>query len=192
MDRSILTVRLGVALVLVVLSQAQAAAQDISEKIKLCATCHGETGLPPAPNVPIIWGQEFYYLYVQLKDFKAGSRASEIMQPIVADMGKEEMQALATYFSEQPWPRIGFAASADDDARGATATSAGLCSQCHLGGYNGDSRNPRLAGQQPAYLERTMLDFKNRARMNSPDKSSLLATYDDADILAMARYLAGF
>jgi cytochrome c553 len=170
----------------------QALAQDLGETIEFCAACHGEAGLPIEPDIPIIWGQEFYYLYVQLKDYKAGRRENEIMQEIVSDLEKEQMQALAQHFSEKPWPRIGFRAEDTDRAKGASATSAGLCTQCHLGGYDGDSRNPRLAGQQPAYLERTMLEFKNKVRMNSPAKSSLLGAYEDADITAMARYLAGF
>jgi cytochrome c553 len=49
-----------------------------------------------------------------------------------------------------------------------------------------------MAGQQAAYLERTMLEFKNKIRMNAQAKVSLLATYDDADIEALARYLAGY
>ena len=64
----------------------------------------GDAGLPVDSDIPIIWGQEFYYLYVQLKDYKAGRRANEIMQGIVADLDKKQMQALAQYFSEQPWP----------------------------------------------------------------------------------------
>ena len=35
------------------------------------------------PSNPILAGQEFYYLYVQLKDFKSGLRKSAIMGPIV-------------------------------------------------------------------------------------------------------------
>jgi cytochrome c553 len=50
---------------------------------------------------------------------------------------------------------------------------------------------PRLAGQQLGYLERTMLEFKNKIRRNSPAKGSLFATFDDVDIEALARYLAG-
>ena len=67
-----------------------------------------------------------------------------------------------------------------------------MCVQCHLGGYEGNSRVPRLAGQHTAYLERTMLEFKNRIRMNAQAKGSLFATYDDVDIEALARYLAGY
>ena len=41
-----------------------------------------------------------------------------------------------------------------------------------------------------SYLEKTMLDFKHRRRMNAPDKASLLETFTEEDIAAMARYLA--
>jgi hypothetical protein len=37
-----------------------------------------------------------------------------------------------------------------------------------------------------------MLDFKTKARANSPAKSSLMESYDEADIDAMAEFLAGF
>jgi cytochrome c553 len=49
---------------------------------------------------------------------------------------------------------------------------------------------PRLAGQYPEYLARTMLDFKARARNNSPDKATLLALYSEEEISALADYLA--
>ena len=49
-----------------------------------------------------------------------------------------------------------------------------------------------LAGQQVDYLERTMLEFKNKVRLNSPAKGTLLAAYEDDDIAAMAKYLGGF
>ena len=176
------------ALCLGVAAQAQ---EDVSELVGVCVTCHGEDGRPIEPDYPIIWGQEFYYLYVQLKDYQAGRRANEIMQPMVADLTKEQMQALAQYFSEQSWPTIGYRAGGADIASGKTAVGAGQCTQCHLGDFTGSSRVPRLAGQNPAYLERTMLDLKNRIRLNAPDKSALFRAYEDNDIVAMAHYLGG-
>ncbi|PCH82481.1 MAG: hypothetical protein COC02_05590 [Rhodospirillaceae bacterium] len=74
-------------------------------------------------------------------------------------------------------------------AKGEKAASAGQCVQCHLGGYEGNSRIPRLAGQHPKYLKKTMIDFKNKVRTNSPAKSSLMVSYDDADIEAMSDFL---
>lgn len=167
------------------------AAQDIEERVALCATCHGEDGRPSEADIPIIWGQEFYYLYVQLKDYKSGLRANDIMAPIAAEFSKDEMKALAQYFSEKEWPRIGYQASDADIAAAESAASSGMCTQCHLGNYHGDSRIPRLAGQQPGYLEKTMFDFKNDIRLNSPSKGTLLGDYEDSDIKALVHYLAG-
>jgi cytochrome c553 len=179
-------------LILLLLTSMPVRAVDLNEMIEVCTGCHGENGLPSQPDIPIIWGQEFYYLYTQLKDYKAGRRDSEFMTDIVRDLTKEEMQALAQHFSEKNWPSNGFRANDSDIATAERAANAGMCVQCHLGGYEGSSRVPRLAGQQPAYLERTMLEFKDKIRMNAQAKGSLMATYDESDIGALARYLAGF
>ncbi len=179
------------SLVLLLLAPWPAEAAELDDTVALCTSCHGEKGMPVEPDMPILWGQEFYYIYVQLKDYKAARRYSEIMNDVVADLSRAEMKAISQYFSERPWPSTGFQSTGDDVAKGETAANAGLCYQCHIGNYVGASGVPRLAGQQFGYLERTMLEFKNKIRMNSPAKNSLLATFDDEDIEALARYLAG-
>ena len=161
----------------------------IRETLETCATCHGEKGLPKEDNFPILAGQEFYYIYVQLKDIKKGMRKSEVMEPFVEELDKNTLMALAKYFSEQKWPRIQFKGNPDIVSKGEIAASAGQCVACHLGSYTGNSRVPRLAGQQPKYLEKTMLDFKNKIRKNSPAKGSLMASFTDKDIAALAEYL---
>jgi cytochrome c553 len=173
------------------MSPSDASADGIPPKAELCTECHGAAGLPARADIPIIWGQEFYYLYVQLKDYKAGRRQNAEMDDIVKSFSKQELRDLAQYFAGRPWPSTGFATESADVARGESATAAGVCVQCHLGGYEGNSRVPRLAGQQVGYLERTMLEFKGKTRMNSPAKASLLKSFEDDDITAMARYLAG-
>jgi cytochrome c553 len=165
--------------------------EPVLDQIKLCVTCHGENGATLQPIFPILSGQHFYYLYVQLKDFKSGLRKNEIMGPIASQLEKSQMKLLAKYFSEQNWPYIGYRTSSAAEIQGETATGAGQCVQCHLGGYEGDSRIPRLAGQHSEYLLKTMTDFKHRKRMNSAAKSSLFVSYSEDDIKAMSEYLAG-
>ena len=123
--------------------------EAIRETLETCATCHGEKGLPQEDNIPILAGQEFYYIYVQLKDIKKGMRKSEVMEPFVEELDKPQLMALAKYFSEQKWPRIQFKGNPDIVSKGEMAASAGQCVACHLGSYTGNSRVPRLAGQQP-------------------------------------------
>lgn len=185
---SVLTsVALGVAL-----AGGSAIAQDtfnVEEAAAVCAACHGEDGHPIKPDTPILWGQQFYYLYVQFKDFKSGLRANEIMQPIVADFTKDQLKALATYFAEKPWPKIATEKNAAKADRGQAQTGAGECAQCH-NTYMGDSRLPRVAGQQEAYLLRTMLEYKNKIRQNDPTMGSLMRSYEDVGIEDLAHYLA--
>ncbi len=70
-----------------------------------------------------------------------------------------------------------------------SAISGGQCSACH-GKWEGDSRIPRLAGQNQAYLQKTMLDFKHEVRMNAPDKISTMQQLSDESIAALSRFLA--
>jgi cytochrome c553 len=170
-----------------VVPEAYAAVQ---EQLSVCFDCHDASGYTPDPAYPNLSGQEMYYLYVQLKDFKAGRRASEIMGPVVSELERDQMKMIAQYFSEQPWPNIGFRGEDTKITTGERATAAGQCVQCHLGSYMGNSRVPRLAGQYPGYLLRTMADFKTKSRANSPAKSSLMESYSDADLAAMAEFLA--
>jgi cytochrome c553 len=168
---------------------AQAQDFDPAAEAETCAACHGDDGVPVLPEAPIIWGQQFYYIYVQLRDYAAGRRANETMEAIASDYDKEQMQALATYFAEKEWPNLPTESADDVAAQAQRAMSAGECSQCH-GGFMGDSRIPRVAGQSQTYLDQTLLDFKNRVRMNAPDKAFLMESYPEDDLHALAKYLA--
>lgn len=161
----------------------------LRDTIKICAGCHGERGASTDDAFPILAGQELYYLYVQLKDYKSGLRKNEVMAPIVAKLKKNELLALAKYFSEQKWPRIEFKGDPERIKIGERAANAGQCVACHLGSYTGNSRVPRLAGQHPNYLAKTMLDMKTKARNNAAAISSLLASFSDDEISHMAEFM---
>lgn len=188
----VLFVSLTIALLV---GSARAGAQQIASgsevKLLTCFSCHGENGAAPKPMTPILAGQEFYYLYVQLRDFAAGRRQHEVMSPIAQALTKEEMQAMAKFLSEQTWPRNDYKSDPALAKAGRMALSAGECAVCHLGEYKGNSRVPRTAGQNVGYLEKTMRDFKTKTRNNAPSMGSLMKSYSDEDIAAMAEYLAG-
>src|SRR5680860_1279919 len=81
----------------------------IAELVGGCVACHGENGVPVVEDAPIIFGQEYYYMYVQMKDIQSGRRASEIMQPVLQDLDTDTLKALAKYFSERKWPDLQYA-----------------------------------------------------------------------------------
>ena len=174
------------------LSAAPALAQEIAETVVACAGCHGEDGKPIDKTIPIIWGQQEGYIYIQLRDFKRGDRKSETMQPIVSSFEKNDMLAIAKYFAEKPWPNLGQPPSPKDVAQRALSAEHSVgCTSCHLEQYQGDGTVPRLAGQSKEYLAKTIDDFRTRARGNNPGMTDLMrATSPDA-LTALAEFFAG-
>lgn len=179
-------------LLAVLLSPAAASAQDAVQKAQVCTACHGANGVPIDNNTPAIWGQQAGYLYLQLRDFKNGVRKNETMEPIAQTLARDDMMALAEYFSGKPWPNLGQPpAPADVVQKAARANISIGCTGCHQSQYQGDSTQPRLAGQRREYLARTMLDFRDGKRGNNPGMSDLMKAASPDDLAAMAQYLAG-
>ncbi len=164
----------------------------VRDKLQTCFVCHGENGVSTQPIFPILAGQEFYYLYVQLKDFKSGLRENPIMGPLVANINKEDLRLMAEFFGEQEWQGADFTTAPEQIVAGKKVVDAGQCVACHLGAFNGNSRIPRLAGQHLEYSLKTMLDFKNKVRNNAQPMNALFGTFSDEEIKAVAEYLAGF
>lgn len=172
--------------------RAQTLDEKIQQKVQVCSGCHGEAGKPVDKTIPNIWGQQAGYLYIQLRDFKRGDRKSEIMQPIASAFEKDDMMAIAEYFSQKPWPDLGQPRAPKDVAQRARAADGSVgCTGCHLDHFQGDSTVPRLAGQSRDYLAKAMADFRSRARGNNPGMSDLMIATSTEDLAALAEYLAG-
>jgi cytochrome c553 len=185
--------QLVLAMTLLVAVTAAASAAPVEETAKTCAACHGAAGVPIDAKIPVIWGQQAGYIYLDLRDFQRGTRKNALMSPIAAGLSKQDMMALAEYFAKKPWPKLGQKRASDAAIHLAEVDAgSGQCPQCHLGGYLGGGTTPRLAGQSRDYLVKTMQDFRSGARANNPWMTDLLKTYKDPDIQALADYLAGF
>jgi cytochrome c553 len=182
----------GLLIVALMLAAPHSHAETIEDKAAVCASCHGEDGIPPDKTFPVIWGQHQGYLYLQLRDFKRGTRKSDAMAPFVEQMERDDMMALAEYFSKKPWPdlrQLPAPANAVTQAQRAN-TSVG-CTGCHQAQYQGEGTQPRLAGQFKEYLIKSMLDFRTRERANNPGMSDLMLATAPDDLTAMGAYLAG-
>jgi cytochrome c553 len=179
-------------MILGALSTAPAIAQSIAEKAEVCARCHGQAGKPTDKTIPVIWGQKAGYIYIQLRDFKRGDRKNEIMQPIASSFDKDDMLAIAEYFSQKAWPDLGQPRSPKDVAERALSAEHSVgCTGCHLDRFQGDGTVPRLAGQSREYLSKTIADFRSRARGNNPGMSDLMIATRPDDLAALSEYLAG-
>lgn len=184
---------LGTLVVAANLPAVTQARADSGETLALvCVACHGEAGVPIDPAIPVIWGQNEGYLYLQLRDMKRGSRKVDAMAPIVDRLERSEMLALAAYFAAKPWPNLMQPGASDADTRRALQANTSIgCTGCHLAGYLAAGTVPRLAGQQRAYLAKTMADFRDGARANNPGMTDLMKVAAPEDLAALASFLSG-
>jgi cytochrome c553 len=192
MPRSRLATRILVLTGAMLIGGQVLAADAAPEKAALCATCHGEQGIPINKQTPVIWGQNEGYLYLQLRDFKSGTRKNALMNPIAAQLEKDDQLALAAYFAQQKWPNLGQPSAPDSVvAKAQAAISSVGCIGCHLDHFQGDGTTARLAGQWQEYLQATMLAFRDNSRGNNPGMSDLMKATATDDIAALSQYLAG-
>ncbi len=176
----------------VLASAAAHAAGSVEETAQICTGCHGENGVPIDKTTPIIWGQNEGYLYLQLRDFKKGSRKNDVMGPIAETLEKQDMKALAAYFNKKKWPDLQQPSAPKEVAKTALQTIDSIaCRGCHLDQYQGDGTTARLAGQQRAYLQNQMLAFRDHTRGNNPGMSDLMNAASPDALKAAAEYLAG-
>src|SRR5580698_11170125 len=182
----------GGVIAAIVLAITPLRAQTLDDKVQICSSCHGENGKPVDKTIPNIWGQQTGYLYIQLRDFKRGDRKSEIMQPIASAFERDDMLAIAEYFSKKPWPDFGQPRASKDVSQRAVKANASVgCTGCHLDRFQGDGTVPRLAGQGRDYLTKTIADFRSHARGNNPGMSDLMNATAPDDLAALEEYLAG-
>src|SRR5690606_3484501 len=80
-------------------AQVEDLAAEGRTKSLQCVACHGPVGVSPNPMFPHLAGQNASYLEIQLQRFKSGERSHPLMTPIAQSLSREDIIALATYFS---------------------------------------------------------------------------------------------
>lgn len=143
-----------------------------------CVSCHGAEGVSPSPNWPSLAGQLNTYLYKQLRDYKDGSRKDPIMSALVADLADQDMADLAAFYASMSLPGTDQHPSGDESATRLVKVGDGTrllpaCASCH--GRRGQGNRvlesdmatmPALVGQYPAYLAKTLEDYRSGKRGN--------------------------
>ena len=97
------------ASLLALAAPALAASGDASagqKKSTPCKACHGENGVGPSPEFPIIAGQNQDYLATALTHYKNGKRKNPIMQAQVANLTPRDINDLAAFFAKQRGPLV--------------------------------------------------------------------------------------
>jgi cytochrome c553 len=182
---------LGLATVAFCTTSVLAQSMPLAERIKLCATCHGEDGNSPMANIPSLAGQPEFFVFNQLFLMREGVRRIEAMMPFVKDLKDEDLDALAEHFAR-------LAPKASDEPvdpalakRGAELAVSLRCGSCHLPTLAGQDQMPRLAKQRIDYLIATMKSYRDGPRSGADTAmSAVVDGVSDADLTALAHYAA--
>lgn len=180
------------ALVIAVNARAQGAPDAAVRKLaEPCFACHGPNGNSQNPDYPVLAGQSWRYVYIELRDFKEGRRSDPVMSPMAANLSREDMMALGNFFQAQKPAPIAFKADGARVEAGRKTSDAVLCPMCHLGGFVGQNEIPKVAGQYPQYIKKQLQDFRARRRTNDAgNMTSVAGTLSDDDIENLAQYIA--
>lgn len=71
-------------------------------KANMCVTCHGAYGLSTMPNAPHLAGQPAIYIEEQLKQYRSGKRANEVMAVMAKPLTDQEIENLAAWYASIP------------------------------------------------------------------------------------------
>jgi cytochrome c553 len=164
----------------------------------VCAACHSDqANARGAAENPLLQGQHYEYLVKQLSDFKAKKRQSSVMATFVAELSEADMRNVAAYYASRK-PVAG-EASKKHIALGEKIYRGGIperkvpaCTGCHgPTGAGIPSQYPRLGGQHATYTEKQLLAFRVGSRNNNAQMTGVVANLRDAEIKAVAEYVAG-
>ena len=151
-----------------------------------CAKCHGEDGNSEIPGTPTLAGQQPQYLAAAIQEYHQGNRAKGTVRSMLRDTDRLELENLALYFAAQsPVKRI--APPRGDSAAGALLSVK--CGGCHGSrGVSTDTATPNLAGQDFAYLVKTIRSYRTSRRNWGMQR--YVAGLDDRDIDGIAAFYA--
>lgn len=159
-----------------------------------CSACHANGG-----QYPYLDGQLATFLYKQLHDYQDGSRENPVMTGLVAGLSKQDMADIARYYSQQTLPEGVEAQAPSPLAERLVKDGDGKrilppCAACHEASGKGQKIDvPAIASQNAAYLEQSLLDYKQGVRHNDlyGRMRTIAQQLTPEEIRALAGYYAG-
>lgn len=166
--------------------------------VPACLSCHGANGNSGAAVNPKLAAQHPEYSDKQLADFKAKVRNNPIMTPIASQLTDQEMRDVGAYLARQTL-KPASAKNKDTIEQGQKIYRAGIankgvpaCAACHgPAGAGIPAQYPRIGGQFSEYTEAQLVAFRQGGRKNNAVMTEVAARMSDAEIKAVADYVAG-
>lgn len=182
--------------------------QKVHEQL-FCVSCHGAKGVAPTQNWPHLAGQKAAYTAKMLLDYQSGLRRegqrAALMHDIAVMMSPQQIADVSAFYALQAAPQDDGTPRpspkktvTDFDAaqlirKGDPARLLTPCASCHgVAGQGGNREASALAGQNPLYFVRTLLDYQSGLRANDSAKgmSTFAKKLTRNEIEALATYYA--
>ena len=173
-------------------------AGDAARGLPACMSCHGAAGNSTIVANPKLAGQIEAYTYKQLVDFTTPQRQQPVMTTYAKMLTDDEKKHIAAYLGTQK-QKAGAAKNKDTVELGRKIYRGGIaekgvaaCASCH--GATGSGipvQYPRLSGQHQDYTYAQLENFKNGARKNSIQMTTLAQRMSPEEMKAVADYIAG-
>ncbi|MFC5512940.1 c-type cytochrome [Massilia jejuensis] len=171
---------------------------DGARGLPACLSCHGANGNSTIAVNPKLSNQIEAYTHKQLVDFTTPQRVNPVMTTYAKMLTDEEKRNVAAYLAVQK-DKQGAAKNKDTVELGRKIYRGGIgekgvaaCASCHGAAAGGiPIQYPRLAGQHQDYTVAQLMAFRAGARTNSAQMTTLAQRMSDAEMKAVADYIAG-
>lgn len=171
---------------------------------QVCVACHAADGNSTIAVNPKLAGQHPEYLYKQLVEYsakpggKTAVRENAVMAGFATSLSDEDKRNVSAYFATQK-AKPGSARIKETLDVGQRLYRTGVpekglpaCSACHgPAGAGIPSQYPRLGGQHAEYTETQLKAFRDGGRRNNEAMQQIATRLSDAEIKALADYIAG-
>ncbi|MBA2960815.1 MULTISPECIES: c-type cytochrome [Ramlibacter] len=159
-----------------------------------CTMCHGAQGMSGS-SAPNLAGQYPEVVIKQLEDYKAGKRASPIMEALAKNLSERDIADLAAYYAYLPKART--APTTYDESLpalvrvGAPLRNIAPCISCH-GGVDQKLGAPWIEGMPKDYLVAQLLAFRKGERRNDSQAQmrNVVRAMTDAEIDEVSAFYA--
>jgi cytochrome c553 len=165
------------------------AAGSVEVLARTCNACHGLGGVSVGHSMPSIGGLSKRYLSNIMKEWKTDKRSAITMNRIVKGLSDDEIDALAAYYSRQPWVPVPQPVGATTLAAGRSIVTEN-CEDCHgMTGSDPDVGAPKLNGQWARYMALELEKYRN-ADFRMPHRKMRKAARDleDGEVQPVAEY----
>jgi len=170
---------------------AKPIAVTFTERVQICASCHGTEGNSQTNNIPSIAGQPRIFMENVLVLIREGLRSNEVMQAVTKGMSDQDIVALAKHFSALPVQSTPGEPDTALQQRGRLLASKLRCASCHEANFKGRAQMPRLAAQRGEVLLTKLIAFRDKPKPGTDTiMNATLHGVKDDELKALAHFLA--